>query len=97
MDYKNRIIVHYTHEKRFASIKRDIHKIHHDVFDNTPAMDVRMIVDNRNRRTATDDLIHKKPLKSILKNKPFKSKQHNHRLKNKLLPVKKTRIKPPSH
>ncbi|CAF1348914.1 unnamed protein product [Adineta steineri] len=70
---ENKLIVHYTHEKRFSSTKRDIHRNYTDVFNNTPAMDVKLIVGNRNRRAATNDLIRKKPRKSLLTNKPFQS------------------------
>ena len=28
----NKLIVHYTHEKRVDSLKREIHQIYHDVF-----------------------------------------------------------------
>ncbi|CAF4418920.1 unnamed protein product, partial [Adineta steineri] len=70
---ENKLIVHYTHEKRFSSTKRDLHEKYTDVFNNTPAMDVKLIVGNRNRRAATNDLIRKKPRKSLLTNKPLKS------------------------
>jgi len=81
-DYQNRLILNYTHEKRLAFTKRDMHRIYKDVFANTPAMDVKIIVGNRNRRAANNDLIRKRPLKSLLKNKPFKSKHFlkRHRL-----------------
>ena len=65
---ENTMLLHYTHEKRFASTKRDIHKTYADVFTNTPAMNIRMIVGNRNRRAAATDLIRKKPIKSLLRN-----------------------------
>ncbi|CAF1440935.1 unnamed protein product [Adineta steineri] len=70
---ENKLIVHYTHEKRFSSTKRDLHEKYTDVFNNTPAMDVKLIVGNQNRRAATNDLIRKKPRKSLLTNKPLKS------------------------
>jgi hypothetical protein len=74
IDHKNRLILHYSHEKRLPSTKRDIHKIYDNVFGNTPAMYVKMMVASRNHRTATNGLIRKKPLKSLLRNKSFKSK-----------------------
>jgi len=42
--------VHYTHEDRFQSLKRDMHQVYDDIFQNTPAMDTKMAVDTRNRR-----------------------------------------------
>jgi hypothetical protein len=71
---EDQLIIHYTHEKRFTSTKREMHEKYADVFKNTPAMNVRLIVGNRNRRAATNDLIRKKPPKSLLTNKPRKSK-----------------------
>jgi hypothetical protein len=67
---QNTIILHYTHEKRFSSMKRDLHQTYDTIFNNTPASDVQLIVGNRNRRTARDDLIRKKPLRALLTNKP---------------------------
>ena len=71
---KDKLIIHYTHEKRFASSKRDLHQNYKDVFGDTPAMNIKMIVGNRNRRVATNDLIRKKPKRSLLKNQPYKTK-----------------------
>jgi hypothetical protein len=61
-----------------------MHEKYADVFKNTPAMNVRLIVGNRNRRAATNDLIRKKPQKSLLTNKPGKSKHllQKHRIKS---------------
>jgi hypothetical protein len=50
------LIIHYTHEKRFDSLKRDMHKIYHTDFQNTPVDDIKMIVGTRNRRDARNDL-----------------------------------------
>ena len=67
------LIVHYTHEKRFESIKRDMHTVYHDIFKNTPVDDIKMIVGNRNRQTARNELIRKRPKPSILTNQPTNS------------------------
>ena len=71
---QNTLLLHYTHEKRFASTKRDVHKTYAAVFVNTPAIDVKMIVGNRNRRPAANELIRKKPPKWLLRNKTDRSK-----------------------
>ncbi|CAF1627964.1 unnamed protein product [Adineta ricciae] len=78
--YQDKIIVHYTHEKRFSPTKRDLHKKYTDIFQNTPAMNVRLIVGSRNRRSAQHDLIRKRPPKRLLQNRPSKKKrkQQNH-------------------
>ena len=68
-DYADKLIVHYTHEKRFHSFKRQMHQVYEDVFKNTPAMTVKLIVGSRNRSDARNDLIRKRPQSSLLKNK----------------------------
>ena len=64
----DRLIVHYTHEKRFHSFKRQMHQVYEDVFKNTLAMTIKLIVGSRNRHSARNDLIRKRPLISFLKN-----------------------------
>jgi hypothetical protein len=49
----NKLIIHYAYEKRFRSFKRDMHKHHEDISQNTPAINIKLIVGNRNRRSAT--------------------------------------------
>ncbi|CAF3519163.1 unnamed protein product, partial [Rotaria socialis] len=45
----NKLIVHYTHEKRFQTFKSDIHQVYDNIFKDTPAADVKLIVGNKNR------------------------------------------------
>ena len=72
--YEKKLIIHYTHEKRLESLKRDMHKIYLDVFKNTPVEDLKLIVGTRNRRDARNELIRKRPSQRLLKNKPRRSK-----------------------
>jgi hypothetical protein len=72
--FGNKIIVHYSHEKRFHSFKRDIHHIYDNTFENQIDKDIKIIAGNRNRRDAKKELIHKRPKQSLLKNKTQKSK-----------------------
>ena len=67
--YTDKLIVHYTHEKRFHSFKRQMHQVYEDVFKNTPAMTVKLIVGSRNRAQARNDLIRKRPMISLLRNR----------------------------
>ncbi len=69
-----KIIVHYTHEKRFHSFKRDMHHIYDHTFQNQIDQDIKMIVGNRNRRDAKKELIHKRPKQYLIKNQTHKSK-----------------------
>ncbi len=50
-----------------------MHKIYDDVFKNTTVDDVKLIVGNRNRRSARYNLIRKRPKQSLLRNIPMKS------------------------
>ncbi|CAF3586434.1 unnamed protein product, partial [Adineta steineri] len=63
------IIVHYTHEKRFHSFKRDMHRILDDTFETQLNKDIKLIVGNRNRRNTQNELIRKRPKKSLLQNR----------------------------
>ncbi|CAF1196361.1 unnamed protein product [Adineta steineri] len=73
-NFSDKLFVHYTHEKRFHSIKRDIHQIYDNIFKNKPTIDHRLIVGSRNHRNAQNELIHKRPKLFFLKNKIIKSK-----------------------
>ncbi|CAF4038986.1 unnamed protein product [Adineta steineri] len=70
----DRLFIHYTHEKRFRSFKRDMHQVYDNVFKNTPAMNTKLIVGNRNRRDALNELIRKRPKRSLLQNILIKNK-----------------------
>jgi hypothetical protein len=65
-NYGDKLFVHYTHEKRFQPFKRDIHHVYGNVFKNTPAMNLKLIVGNRNRPDAANELVRKRPKASIL-------------------------------
>ena len=73
-NYEDKLIVHLTYEKRFSSLPRDIHRVYENVFRNTNAMTKKLIVGNRNRRDAQNQLIHKRPKRSILQCKIIKNK-----------------------
>ena len=68
------IVVHYSHERRFQSFQREIDQVYDKLFENTAAMNVKMIVGNKNRSDAKKELIHKRPKQSLLINQIRKSK-----------------------
>ncbi|CAF1431400.1 unnamed protein product [Adineta steineri] len=74
INYADRLFLHYKHEKRFQPFKRNMHQIYQNVFKNTPAMDLRLIVGNRNRRDAKNELIRKRPKRSLLQCKQIRTK-----------------------
>jgi hypothetical protein len=76
----DKFFVHYTHEKRFHSLKRDMHKVYEDTFANTPAIYSKLIVGNRNRRNAQHELIRKRPKKTLLQNTITQSMYHINQL-----------------
>ncbi|CAF3964097.1 unnamed protein product [Rotaria sp. Silwood1] len=68
LPYADQILIHYTHEKRFHSMKQDMHRIYDKVFKDTPVEHIKMIVGNRNRRATKHQLIRKRPKKHLLQN-----------------------------
>ncbi|CAF4936211.1 unnamed protein product, partial [Rotaria socialis] len=76
-NYQEKLFIHYTHEKRFNVFKRDMHHVYEDTFKSTPAMYTNLIVGNRNRRQASDELIHKRPTQPFLLNHITQSKHQN--------------------
>ena len=76
--YDTKQFVHYTHEKRFHSLKRDMHQVYENIFSGTPAMTAKIIVGNRNRRDAQNELIRKRPPKRLLQNtRPYSELSSN--------------------
>jgi hypothetical protein len=74
-DLQDRFFIHYTHEKRFRPFKRDMHQLYDNVFQQTPAMAIKIVVGNRNRRDGRKELIHKRPKQYLLSNKQTKTKR----------------------
>ena len=72
-----KMIVHYTHEKRFHCFKRDMHRILDNTFQKQINRDIKLIVGNRNRHNAQKELVRKRPKQSLLKNTIQKSKLHS--------------------
>jgi hypothetical protein len=69
----DRLILHFTYEKRLAPYKRDFHEIFNETFANTPASHVKVIVGTRNSANLKRELIRKRP-KDTLLGKKDKSK-----------------------
>ncbi|CAM4943528.1 unnamed protein product [Rotaria socialis] len=57
---------HYTYEKRFKTCKRDMHQVYHDTFKDTSAVYTKLIVVDRIRRQAHNELIRKRSNKTLL-------------------------------
>ncbi|CAF2106603.1 unnamed protein product, partial [Rotaria magnacalcarata] len=67
-NYNEKFFTHFTYEKRFETCKRDMHQVYNHAFQDTPAMYTKQIVGNRNRRQAQNELIRKRPNKTLLQN-----------------------------
>ncbi len=46
-------MIHYKHEARLASYKKDTRQLWNQKFENTPATNTKLIIDNRNNLNAT--------------------------------------------
>ncbi|CAM2729451.1 unnamed protein product, partial [Rotaria socialis] len=83
--FANTLFLHYTHEKRLHSLKRDIHKIYSEIFHNTIGIDFRLIVGHRNHRNTGHELVQKRPPPTMLKPIPLPNtikQKHKRRLVN---------------
>jgi hypothetical protein len=56
----NNLIVHYTYEKRLQTNKNTIPQLWHQTFKQTPIMNTRLIIENRNSRNMTQELVHRR-------------------------------------
>jgi hypothetical protein len=68
---QDKIIIHYTHENRFTSMKKDMHEIFREAFKDLKIENLRLIVGHRNSPTTQRELIRKRPHMKLmtLKNK----------------------------
>lgn len=72
--FANILFLHYTHEKRLHRLKREIHKIYSEIFQDTIGIDFRLIVGHRNHRNTGHELVQKRPPPTMLKPTPLPSK-----------------------
>lgn len=56
-----KLIIHYTHERRFATFKKDIHSLWNEIFQYTPVLHTKLIIGHRNQKNATKELIRRRP------------------------------------
>jgi hypothetical protein len=57
----DKLIIHYTHEKRFESFKKDIHRLWDKIFQSTPVSHTKLIIGHRNNKNATQELLRRRP------------------------------------
>lgn len=59
--HTDNLIIHYTHEGRFQTFKRDVHHLWKETFESTPIVYTKLIVGHRNHRNATRELVRRRP------------------------------------
>jgi hypothetical protein len=59
--FDTNLIIHYTHEKRFQTNKKNIHQLWNQTFEQTPVIDTRLIIGTRNSHNMTRELVHRYP------------------------------------
>ncbi|CAF1393936.1 unnamed protein product [Rotaria sordida] len=59
--FRDAVIIHYTHEKRFTTMKKDMHKIFREAFEGYGLEAVRLIVGYRNHPNFERELTRKRP------------------------------------
>jgi hypothetical protein len=55
------LIIHYVHEERLTSYKKHIHQLWDQIFKETPAMNTKLIVGNRNSSNTIQTLVRRRP------------------------------------
>jgi hypothetical protein len=68
------LIVHYKHEQRLASYKKDLHQIWNNTFIHTPIFYTKLIVGTCNNRNNKRELVTKRP--SIIEAKQTNKQNH---------------------
>jgi hypothetical protein len=74
--FDTNLIIHYTHEKRFQNNKKDIHQLWNQTFEQTPVIDTRLIIGNRNSRNMTRELVHRRQTINHQNNLTIINQQH---------------------
>ena len=59
--WDNNLNIHYSHEKRFETLKKDIHQLWNRIFHDTPIMNTKLIIGHKNNNSATRELIQRRP------------------------------------
>ncbi len=67
------LIIHYKHEQRLASYKKDLHQIWNNTFIHTPIYYTKLIVGSYNNRNTARELVSKRlPITLTSENKTNK-------------------------
>jgi hypothetical protein len=64
------LIIHYKHEERFETFKKDIHQLWNQTFANKEVMNTKLIIGNWSSQNVTNIFVHRRPL---YKSKPLRN------------------------
>lgn len=59
--WSEKIIIHYMHEARFMNYKKLVHQLWDQIFKDTPVMESKLIIGNRNNPNHKSRLAHHRP------------------------------------
>lgn len=59
--WDSNLIIHYKHEKRFETLKKDIHQLWNEMFHDTPVTNTKLIIGHKNNSSATQELVQRRP------------------------------------
>ena len=59
--WTDNIIIHYTHEARLQAYKKAVHQLWHQIFKETPVMNTKLIIGNRNNLNNELRVAHRRP------------------------------------
>jgi len=65
--WTDNIIIHYTHEARLQAYKKAVHQLWHQIFTETPVMNTKLIIGNRNNPNNKSRLARRRPHQDHLK------------------------------
>jgi hypothetical protein len=60
--WTNKVILHYKHEARLETYKNDIHQLWSHIFNNTPVINTKLIIRNKNNVNTKKTLVRRCPI-----------------------------------
>jgi hypothetical protein len=60
--WTNKVILHYKHEARLKTYKKDIPQLWSQIFNNNEVMNTKLIIGNKNNANTTKTLVRRCPL-----------------------------------
>ena len=58
--FDKNLVILYTYEKRFQSNKTVLHQLWNQMFQQTPAIESRLVIGNHNSPNLTKELVHRR-------------------------------------